>query len=228
LGDGKILYWTNAGDAYDLIEMDSDGNYPHPMSRLLPLTLDPDACRDGHTLLFAAAFENTIHVMLQDLDGGVPQPLVEGSFPHCSPDSHWLLYYTSADDVPRRISMKGGEPVKLTEEDCVQGGISPDGNWIACVQSPDNSPKLAIVPSTGGKPAKTFDLPTVGRSVVFVVDQGDHANLWAQSISGGPPRALPHFTSEEIGNFAFSPDGKKIAIGRGTSSSDAVMIRNFH
>ena len=240
LGDKKILYWTNASDNQDLIVMDADGNDSHPLSRLLPLTLNPDVCRDGHTLLYSAAFEDKNHVVRQEIDGGRPQPLVEGLTPQCSPDSLWLTYYTSADAIPRRISIQGGTPIKLTDQDCAQAGISPDGKWIACVQSPEQSPKLAIVSANGGGPFKIIDLPSTldlgcplrwtpdGRSVAFVVDQGDHENLWAQPIIGGAPRMLSHFSAQQIDRFAFSPDGKKIAMGRGTLASDAVMLTNFH
>jgi Tol biopolymer transport system component len=99
---------------------------------------------------------------------------------------------------------------------------------------------MEILSSDGGKAVKLFDLPSAfdsgcplqwapdGRSVAFVVDQGDHENLWAQPIAGGSPRMLTHFTAQGIDRFAFSPDGKRIAIARGTATSDAVLINNFH
>jgi Tol biopolymer transport system component len=100
--------------------------------------------------------------------------------------------------------------------------------------------KLAIIPFSGGKPVKRLDLPPTSyqftavlrwtpdsRSVVYAVDEGGFDNLWAQPVAGGPRRALTHFASQRIYSFAFSHDGKQIAIGRGTPSSDAMLVSNF-
>jgi hypothetical protein len=133
--------------------------------------------------------------------------------------------------------MEGGESVPLTEQECHLAGISPDGRWVGCVRE---TSKLAIIPFSGGTPVKLFDLPpTFGgggaplrwtpdsQSVVYPVNEGGFENLWAQPVAGGPRRALTHFTSQTIGYFAFSRDGKQIAISRGTPSSDVVVISNF-
>lgn len=238
-GAGKIVYWTNASNAVDLIVMDADGGNPRPLPRDLPFTAHPDACSDGHTLLYTGAYANKCQVMRQDLDGGRPQPLVAGRYPQCSPDSKWVVYYDNGENpIPRKISMEGGQPVPLTEHECRRAGISPDGKWVACV---DETEKLAIIPFSGGKAVKLFDLPPTfdfipdvpmrwtpnSQSLVYAVDAGGFDNLWAQPVAGGPHRALTHFTSQRIYYFAFSHDGKQIAIGRGTPSSDVVLISNF-
>ena len=175
--------------------------------------------------------------MRRELDWGRPQRLVEGAFPSCSPDSKWVVYYGGDDGIPRRISIEGGQPVPLTDHECRKAGISPDGKWVACV---DESRKLEIIPFSGGKPVKRLDLPPIldgvwarlrwtpdGQSVVYIVAAGGFDNLWAQPVAGGPRRALTHFTSHRIYHFAFSHDGKQIAISRGTPFSDVVLISNF-
>jgi Tol biopolymer transport system component len=237
-GAGKILYWTNASDTYDLIVMDADGGNPHPLPRRLPWAAHPDACPDGHTLVYTGAYANKRQVVRQDLNGGRPQSIVAGGQPQCSPDSKWVVYYDNKGTaIPRKVSMEGGESVPLTEQECHLAGISPDGRWVGCVRE---TSKLAIIPFSGGTPVKLFDLPpTFGgggaplrwtpdsQSVVYPVNEGGFENLWAQPVAGGPRRALTHFTSQTIGYFAFSRDGKQIAISRGTPSSDVVVISNF-
>jgi len=53
------------------------------------------------------------------------------------------------------------------------------------------------------------------------------ANIWRQPIAGGPPRKVPDFTQDQIFRFAYSHDGKQLALARGTQSSDVVMISNL-
>ncbi len=237
-GPGKIVYWSNANDSFDLVVSDADGGNPRTLPGELSHRFDPDACADGRTVLYRAIYNDKRQVIRQDLDGGSPQPVVPGGYPQCSPDSKWLVYYANTGKaIPRKISMEGGQPIELTEQACFGAAISPDARWIACV---DEARKLAIVPFSGGKPVRRLDLPPTSyhftprlrwtpdsRGVVYAVDEGGFDNLWAQPVAGGPPRAMTHFATQRIYSFAFSHDGKQIAIGRGTPSSDAVLISNF-
>jgi Tol biopolymer transport system component len=55
-------------------------------------------------------------------------------------------------------------------------------------------------------------------------------NLFYQPLDGGKPTQITHFDSEPLGiaAYAFSPDGKQIAITRSrTNDSDLVMFSNF-
>ena len=150
-----------------------------------------------------------------------------------------MLYYPNVGKaIPRKIPMEGGQSFPLTGQACEGAGISPDGKWVACV---DETGKLAIVPFSGRNPVKVFDLypgfgggnstalrwTPDGRSVAYAVDEGGFDNLWAQPIAGGPPRPLTRFTSHTIYSFAFSHDGKQIAITRGIPSSDVVLVSNL-
>ena len=134
--------------------------------------------------------------------------------------------------------MEGGQSVPLTQRECSGAGISPDGRWVACV---DEAGKLALIPSSGGNPVKLLDLHPAfdagngapvrwtpdGYSVVYRVNEGGSGNLWAQPVAGGPARALTHFTSQMIYSFAYSHDGKQIAVARGTPSSDVMLVSDF-
>ena len=51
-------------------------------------------------------------------------------------------------------------------------------------------------------------------------------NIWEQPVAGGPPKAVTHFTSDKIFWFDWSRDGR-LALSRGTDTTDAVLIKNF-
>jgi Tol biopolymer transport system component len=65
-----------------------------------------------------------------------------------------------------------------------------------------------------------------GKEVVYSVREKGVDNLWKRGIEGGTPQQITHFNSERISSFGFSPDSKKIAIVRGHTESDAVLLRD--
>ena len=52
-------------------------------------------------------------------------------------------------------------------------------------------------------------------------------NLWLQPLDGGKPKQLTNFTSDQIWNWAWSRDGKQLALSRYSTTSDVVLISGF-
>ena len=65
-----------------------------------------------------------------------------------------------------------------------------------------------------------------GKSVVYTVREHGVDNLWMQDLAGTGRKQLTHFDKERIVRFAFSPDGKELAIQRGHLEQDAVLLRD--
>jgi Tol biopolymer transport system component len=253
--DGRVIYWSNDRDQSDFMLMGADGSNAQRLP-LDGLKWFPNVCPDGHTLLFHAPDPTTARdtVMRADLDGGQPQA-IKGTnawgFIHCTSDGKWAVYSSDEEKKLHKIPLEGGTPIALTDRACIPSALSPDGRLIACHYLPEQgAPKLAILPFAGGPPVKVLDLPPTvvclrqlsqsnegfltpfawtpdGRAVAFVDNRDGVGNLWAQPIAGGAPVKLTHFTAEHIWYFAFSRDGRQIAIARGTSTTDAVLITNF-
>ena len=253
--DGRMIFWSNDRDQSDFMMMNADGSNAQRLP-LDGLKWFPSVCPDGHTLLFMAPDPVTAEdvVMRADLDGGQPQT-IRGTnawgFIHCTPDGKWVVYNRGTSMKFFKVPIEGGAQVELTDRTCIPSALSPDGRWIACHYLPEQGgPKLAIIPFGGGPPVKVFDLPSTvvclrqrgesnkgfltpfawtpdGRAVAFVDDRDGIGNLWAQPIAGGAPVKLTHFTAEGISFFAWSRDGKQIALARGTDTDDAVLISNF-
>jgi hypothetical protein len=55
----------------------------------------------------------------------------------------------------------------------------------------------------------------------------DVKNIWVQPIAGGAPYPLTKFTDRVINDFAWSPDGTRLAITRGTALADIVQIKGI-
>ena len=253
--DGRMIYWSNDQDQSDFMMMNADGSNAQRLP-LDGLKWFPNVCSDGRTLLFMAPHPITAEdvVMRADLDGGQPHA-IKGTnvwgFVHCTPDGKWVVYNWGTGKKLFKVPVEGGTPIELTDRTCIPSALSPDGRWIACHYLPEEgAPKLAIIPFAGGPPVKVLDLPPTvvclrqpghsnkgfltpfswtpdGHAVAFVDNRDGVGNLWAQPIEGGAPVKLTHFTAEGISFFAWSRDGKQIALARGTSTDDAVLITNF-
>ena len=56
---------------------------------------------------------------------------------------------------------------------------------------------------------------------------GGVSNVWRRPLDGGEPKQVTSFTSERITSFAVSPDRKRLALARGETTSDVVLIRDL-
>ena len=65
-----------------------------------------------------------------------------------------------------------------------------------------------------------------GLGIYFIALNNGASNIWGQPIDGSPPVQVTDFKDGRTFNFAFSPDGKQLALSRGTFNSDVVLIEN--
>ena len=124
--------------------------------------------------------------------------------------------------------------------------ISPDGKLFAYLKWSDpgvNPPPtgskplvLKVIPLGGGAPVHQFDWPALavgprwapkGDALQYVLTKNGVSNLWEQKLAGGAKKQITNFQSGLIFDFAWSQDGKQLALSRGTTSSDVILISNF-
>jgi len=237
--DGQLLYSSSAKANFEFWMMNPDGT----SARLLPLDPGPkgfpSVCPDGRTVVFHTPRDHHV-VVRADLEGGRSQVLADGLFPRCSPDGEWVLF--KSEDGLRKVPIKGGEPILLSNFPCALFDIAPNGQHIACLYHPGHTGlwKLAIISPSGGRPVKLLDLPDKvqlwpgirwtpdGEAVGLVVSgRGGDGNVWIQPIAGGQARQVTHFTSGGAKTFGWSRDGRYLAFSRSAETVDAVMITNF-
>ncbi|MGA2536585.1 MAG: hypothetical protein ABSF53_11255 [Terracidiphilus sp.] len=65
-----------------------------------------------------------------------------------------------------------------------------------------------------------------GRAITFINEMNGASNVWRQPFVGGPATPVTRFGSGKIFSFQWSRDGR-VALSRGTETTDAVLIRNF-
>jgi Tol biopolymer transport system component len=137
------------------------------------------------------------------------------------------------------MPISGGAAVQVSDRVAITGPmISADGQHIA-FQSTGKNGRIVAVNIVDGVESKsdlelaeTFEpvhrlarwIP--GQSAVAFVDiRTGVENLWMkQPAAGAPEEQLTHFTSGNFFDFRYSPDGKFIAMARGSTKSDAVRF----
>jgi Tol biopolymer transport system component len=145
-----------------------------------------------------------------------------------------------------KVSIEGGAPVPVSRLTgaTAEGflSISPDGKWltyhhVSASQKPggENTLRIGAAHSVGAAEPKLFDLPMrrpitqwSADSLAFDYAAGpfNTSSLWRQPIAGGGPQKLCDFP-DRVFNFAWSRDGKNLAVSRGEQHGDALLITNL-
>jgi Tol biopolymer transport system component/predicted Ser/Thr protein kinase len=251
--DGKVL--TAGSDGHVETMAAERGNAVHVALREAAHTL-PAACGDGRYLVYVVRTGATSDVWRVDAaDGGNPTQITkigsvamrggsrDGSKLACSPDGKWVAFLATnptAGVSAWRVPIDGGPGTKLIENiDRPRIAISPNGQMVAVHLwgKTGTSPSvLAAIPAQGGEPLYHFDAPPGmfgltwspdSKAFHYVLTREGISNLWEQPLSGGPPKELTHFKTEQILDFAWSSDGKELVLARGNPNSNVVLISNF-
>jgi serine/threonine protein kinase len=115
------------------------------------------------------------------------------------------------------------------------GGIavSPDSRFVALESAAGKGLETLILPIGGGAARKR--VPAIHTSRLEWTPDGKGlasldptgTNIWVQPIDGGLGYDLTHFTDQHILAFAWSPDGKRLVVWRGTRTSDIVLLKGI-
>jgi serine/threonine protein kinase len=208
---------------------------------------NPSACGDGLHLVFDLGLpggDTQTNVWRMDLPGGNLKQLSHGkedSHSVCSRDSQWVYYIQQQDESTlARVPLDGGLPQSISKLpiDDSQFDISPDGKLAAfgtLEHSGEHKEKLAVIDIASGQ-ARMLDFDRIrlgllrfspdGKAVVYPARENGVDNLWSQPLDGSKGKQLTDFTSEKIYDFHWSVDGKQLAIVRGHTDADVVLIRD--
>ena len=180
-----------------------------------------------------------------DLQGGSLKQLTHGKADNhsvCSSDSRWAYYIEQKEESTlARVPIDGGSPQTVSNLpiSTSQFDVSPDGKLAAfgtLEHSGEHKERLALVDTDTGH-ARGVDFERLrfgllrfspdGKAVVYPARENGVDNLWLQPLDGSKGRQITDFTSERIYDFHSSLDRKQLAIVRGHTDSDVVLIRDM-
>ena len=246
--DGKILS-SAFSDGYQFALRGNNGAGKTTLLADPVPAIQPSACGDGRHIVFSSSRSGkAFHIWRMDSGGGDFQQLtnsVQDDSPVCSPEGKWVVYRSLTDGqyTVWKVPIDGGTPIRLSSGLSFAPAISPDGKLVAFRSYIPGmrSPKtpwvpgfLVVVSSDGGPPLHTLEsdpraggairFTPDGQALSYVVNEHGASNLWAQPLSGGAPRQLTDFKSDLIFDYAWSRDGRQLALARGQVSSDVVLL----
>ncbi|MFN2453127.1 MAG: protein kinase [Pyrinomonadaceae bacterium] len=241
--DGRIVYTSNASGNDDIWIKGADGGNPKQLTANARTNELPEVSPDGRYIVFLSDRTGVPHLWRMNIDGSDQRQLANSAGgeqgARFSPDGRWLVYRTALGRwTVWKMPADGGEPVQLTDKFSRSPTISPDGKLVAYFYRDENAPwRIAVAPLEGGEPLRTFDVPAIpdpvlrwtpdGRAVAYVDTKNGVSNIVAQPLDGGAPKQLTDFKADRIFSFAYSRDGKQLALSRGTINNDVVLISNF-
>jgi serine/threonine protein kinase/Tol biopolymer transport system component/tetratricopeptide (TPR) repeat protein len=251
--DGRILYAASAGAERNITLMNRDGTNSRAILTGATNPIFPSLTGDNRYLVFADKKEQELNIWRFDMTNNA---LVQVSSryavtPTLAPDNRSIIYSTLSDNSSNRLtihrkSLDGGEETILTESLSVRPAVSPDGHYVACNYAgveTNGAWQIAVLPFDGSaaprfiKPYtnKFFRSPQErplawspdGKFLYFLNTAANVTNIFRTSVAADvPPIQMTHFKSGESFDFALAPDGKSVAIARGSVSSDVVIFKS--
>ncbi len=239
LPDGRLVFTAGTGGNFDIWIVNPDGSDPRALTVDEAHDAQPAVCGSGRYIVFASLRSGQPQVWRTGADGTDPVLLSpdQPSFqPVCTPDGTDVIY-THQDRDGRfslwRVPLGGGEPALVGQVSGPALSLSPDGNRVISgfVDPTTNAQAIGVFELGETTPSSVVPaFPRIssfspdGRAVTYV-DVGDGvANIWRYPLPDGPAAPLTTFTSGQIFWFAWAPDGSRLAIAHGTTSSDVVLF----
>jgi serine/threonine protein kinase len=178
---------------------------------------DPSCSPDGKWVYFIN--NNPDRIRRVSIDGGavedvpgttIPNSIYGGFAAHISPDGSKLAF------VLTEASQAMVAPGTPNDEKIALVSLDPTSKGTRQFLTPN--------PHITGSVHFTPD----GKSVAYAVRENGVDNVWVQPVDGSSPgHYITKFNSEQSrGGFAWSPDGKTLAILRGRLDSDVVLLRD--
>lgn len=248
----EILYGYYSSGQLGLGKVSASTGESQDVSPNLAGGIGPSSCGNTGSIVFMTK-QGLMHA---DDDGGNLTQLTsdrDDIFPACSPDGKTVVYDHVAGGKTRlwRVGADGKNTTQIADKNYIQPAFSPDGKHIAVEDWADNPHlELIVLDASTGVAQSSYTISHSqsinngqnriawtpdGRGIVFIVTDSvsNTSNLWEQPMDAPgskpePARQITHFTSMQIWSIAFSPDGKQLALARGVSYADAVMLSHFH
>jgi Tol biopolymer transport system component len=243
--DDRIIYVANHSNNFGLFIVDADGGNARQLSVDNSFHERPTVCDRGRAVVYASNLFGAYHLWKLDLQSGLSTQFTNGPSEQdaaCDEAGEWVWYLgqsPSGSSLIFKIPISGGKPVQVSDRIALIGPmISSDGQHVAFQSAGQNGRIVAVNIESGVESktdlelAETFDstarfarwIPGE-RAVAFVDIRTGVPNLWTkQPAAGAPEKQLTHFTSGNFFDFRYSPDGKFIAMARGSKKSDAVRF----
>lgn len=248
-GAGKFLYTVNDGTHTNLWVQESGAS-------LRQLTFEADNFKpaqsdDGRLVVFVSTRAGAMNIWRMNADGTQLKQLTSSAYddvPSITPDGRWVIYRTGSSI--RKVSIDGGDAIKLFDKSALCPVLSPDGRLLAFFtndQAESQTWHIEVYDLSSLAVVRRFELPESttpfnglrltpdnrlrwmpdGSGLAYVSRADGASNVWLQRLKHEAPQQLTHFKDANILSFAWSADGKQLACVRMTKAYVPVLVRLF-
>jgi serine/threonine protein kinase/dipeptidyl aminopeptidase/acylaminoacyl peptidase len=249
LSENAFIHVAVGTDGLNIWSENTADGKSNQLTSLGGANYQPDISLDKHYIVFVSNRSGFFNIWRMNSDGTNQKQLTNGETdedtPQITPDGKWVVYHRSRNEGHIwKVSIDGGEPLRLVSQDALYPAISPDGKMLACFiwdKNIDSKLWLGLFSLETGALLRKFALaPTVklssnrlrwspdGQGLVLVNDVNGISNLWVQPLDGATPKPLTDFRDSQIFDFAWSPNGQQLACVRGTKPAHVVLIKGMN
>lgn len=242
--DGRIVFSAFDKGAEHLWIMNPDGTR---RSRLTDRFISesnqhfPRVSPDGSQIVYVCEQRGRTTIWRMGINGDNLKQLTEGPHdldPQFSFDGEWVIFtrLKSGKRTIWKVPATGGEARQISEHDAHSPALSPDKGLIACAWPIDDGPdRLAVIDIEGMRAPRVFAIPFPvqpslvrwmpdGSAITFNRISNGIANIWRLNLNGERPVLITDLSFDNIASFAWSRDGKRLAIARAHEMKDLVII----
>jgi Tol biopolymer transport system component len=247
--DGKIVFDSLVNGNRGLWKSNADGT---DLKQLTDSAVDGFApeVSTGTGIVFFESTRSSFQIWRMDPDGRNSKQMTNGEGAptfSVSPDGKWLYYAPYSGGI-YKMPVEGGEGTPVIDNGALTyPQVSPDGRSLAYLLATGETSRsrIVVIDLTTGRTVKTLELPVSvtppqfdswnhrgfhwapdGSGLIYINTLAGISNLWRQPLDGSAAKQITSFTSDRIYNFAYSQDGKMLAVARGSSSPNVVLIKD--
>ena len=232
--DGRIVFATITTGNPQVWIIDADGRNERQLTTQQAPSIQPSVSPDNRFVVFQRFDQKGAHIWRMNLDGSEQTQLTDSGvfmLPRAGSDGFVYMYSpTTGSPRPWRVPIAGGTPALVADQYFQPLEVSPDASQLLGTGWDVKARRStgAILSTRDGTMRLLSDVPTFGLTwapdlqLAFWFPQGGAVAIMRMS-PGGKPQPLAR-VEENLFNLKWSRDGKHIAMARGQTSSDVILI----
>jgi len=247
--DGRIVFTSTASGNADIWIMNADGSNRIQLTTAREDDVHPTVTPDGRYIVFLSERDGARAIWRMDTNGSGQTRISNRSVnrtpygPAISSDSRWV-FFTDDKNVNVKVDIDGQSIVPLFDPSAeatlatlapnlhdirpLSDGTSITGHYV----DPDaKGERLVVIPLADPGKARRFSKvannaleAADGRTLIYTQGARGVGNMWRQSLAGGDPAQVTRFESDAVFYHALAPDKQHVAIVRGQTISDVILI----
>jgi serine/threonine protein kinase/Tol biopolymer transport system component len=248
--DGRLVYDAYENNIAQIWISNADGSNRQQLTSSGADDFEPQITPDGKYIVFTSRRSGRRQVFRMNNDGGQQTLLADvpgaTQAPRISPDGQSVVFdwFNGGDRAVATVPILGGTVQELLKpnddipiSNTFYWAMSPDGKSVAYSIWIPAEEKMKIAVRTVEKtepsvildiwPLAIFKWSPDGKSIIYKERQAGYRpeNLILEiDVATGKSRTLLAAGRDQVEDFSYSPDKKKVAVIRGRDRSNAVLI----